>query len=119
MKCVLCTISLARLLACVGTVSGTLIAVALIADEWYTKADWWVAIFTFGLFVATLGLWIFTALLWQATKQALVDGQKSVETANAAVVVANRHADASASGAQAMGCRARYERATKHYSEPA
>jgi hypothetical protein len=96
MGCALCSISIALLLASVGTVSGIGIAFAQTAGDWYTKPDWWVALFTGLLFLATLLLWVFTALLWWTTKKAVADGEKAVETANAAVVAANRHADESA-----------------------
>lgn len=35
--------------------------------KWYSRPDWWVAIFTFLLFLSTAGLWTFTALMWCST----------------------------------------------------
>ena len=36
---------------------------------WYTRPDWWTAVFTAALFISTSGLWVFTAFLWSASKR--------------------------------------------------
>jgi hypothetical protein len=56
--------------------------------KWYRKPDWWVAVFTGGLFVATCGLWLFTGLLWRATLKAVRDTEASIELSRRATLAA-------------------------------
>jgi hypothetical protein len=55
---------------------------------WYTKPDWWVALFTGALFFVTAGLWCATWRMWKATQEAANAGKDAAQATRDSIELA-------------------------------